>query len=398
MDLFTYLMARKGKKILPHKDDLFAYLLGRSRFILIEPKVATGTTINITALKTNIDEFKLSKESTQDGTPTPENPVEVKTVKGYRNLFDKDNALYVSNLAYNNNFTAFQSTAGANPLRVYYLPCEPNKTYCYSKELGSYCRFGSCVEIPANGVSITTTNSDSSSQYATITTGANDNYIFFSPLKSSELSDFDFDEVIEKVLITEGNIVIPYVPYGTNWVYTTISDGTNSRITTIPLNNNEIAGIGDYKDELIVDENGHCWLNKKTNKVVLNGSESNWNSAGGQAPFQLTVNDLYRNNDEVVLISNYYKAVSYSSNWNDYQYLITSNSSANTTPSIRFKNVDISSVDNFKTWLSTHNTDVYYVLATEQLIDLNYNVDIRLFKGENTITNSSEAYMTIKYY
>ena len=65
---------------------------------------------------------------------------------------------------------------------------------------------------------------------------------------------------------------------------------------------------------------------------------------------------------------------------------------------IVIRNTTFTSVSNFKAWLSEHNTNVYYILATENLIDLNYTVDIKLFKGDNAITNSEDAYMIHKYY
>ena len=59
---------------------------------------------------------------------------------------------------------------------------------------------------------------------------------------------------------------------------------------------------------------------------------------------------------------------------------------------------DAQALESFKTWLSTNNTTVYYPLAQENLINLNTKVDIRLFKGANTVTNSEDCNMTIQYY
>ena len=263
MNLFTYLLSKKGKNSLVHKGDLFAYLLGKQT--PKEVKTATGTTISITdATKAKIVSLTLSKESMQDGTPTPENPVEVKTVKGN-------------------------------------------------------------VEI-------------------------------------------------------------------------TITDGTNVRNYTIPLNNNEVVGIGDYKDELIVDKNGHCWLNKKAGKVVLNGSE-NWSLSNNQSFYLFRSNKFpLTGGSDIILpsLSNYYIVTSYSNINNkivDYGYGFGSNERR-----IDIRNKDITNLNDFKNWLSTHNTEVYYVRATPQLIDLNYDVDVRLFNGVNNISNSDDMDMTLEYY
>lgn len=56
-----------------------------------------------------------------------------------------------------------------------------------------------------------------------------------------------------------------------------------------------------------------------------------------------------------------------------------------------------SSNNELKTWLSTHNTEVYYVLATPTEIDLG-NINIELYDGINNISNSEDMDMNIKYY
>ena len=88
MNLFNYLMARKGHNTSP-RDDLFAYLLGKVPKVV---KEVTGVTIHITDVtRQKIISLWLNKESTQDGTPTPDNPVSVEVVEGYQ----KDGNNYV---------------------------------------------------------------------------------------------------------------------------------------------------------------------------------------------------------------------------------------------------------------------------------------------------------------
>ena len=195
MDLFTYLMAKNGNNTSVH-GDLFSYLLGKGQS---QTQTISGVTIYIPNAKKLVS-FMMTKESTQETTTG-------------KQLFDKDNAIYVNRLAYRDDFTAFQETSSTSPVRVYYLQCESNTTYTYSKLLGTYCRFGSCINVPANNVPITVLNNDSAAQFATITTGANDNYIFFSPLKSSELDTYDFDDVIATVQIELGSTATEYEEY-----------------------------------------------------------------------------------------------------------------------------------------------------------------------------------------
>ena len=251
MNLFNYLMAKKGHNTSVIDDDLFSYLLGKG---IKEPKIVSGTTINITDVtKEKIGSLKLDKESTQDGTPTPETPVEVNTVTG--------------------------------------------------------------------------------------------------------------------------NVGI------------TISDGNNTRNYTIPLGNNEIAGIGNYKDELIVDKNGHCWLNKKIKKLILNGTET-WNRQSTREHcFYTTINTI-----SLTGLSDHYIKILASGFDNTMGIYLTN------TNRIIISDLRFSTIEDFKQWLTTNNVIVYYAIQEPELIDLNYTVDIRLFKGNSEISNSDNMNMILEYY
>ena len=271
MNLFTYLMSKKGKNYLPHKNDLFAYLLGKSKFVPqpIDPKTATGTTINIRALKSNVDELKMTKESSQNGTPTPNNPIEINIVKTSVTLI--------------------------------------------------------------------------------------------------------------------------------------ITNGTNTKTVTIPLGDNEVCGIGDYLDELIIDNNGHCWLNKKIGKKTFNGTET-WKRTAVSGSSTYAFWNTYTNFDIPTgkygtKLCNYFEYQNETWEHSTPNHLAENGNSASSL-SILF-NVDntiATTLDQWYTWLSTHNTTVYYQLETPELIDLNYTVDLSLYIGQNTITNDKDATMYLIYY
>lgn len=390
MDLFTYLLGKKGKNSLVHKGDLFAYLLGKRT--PKEVKTASGTTISISDVtSTKIVSLTLSKESTQDGTPTPENPVEVKTVKGYRNLFDKSTEIkgYYINasgvMIQDNGFSYSQQIEIQQGIYRLSGICGTEGLQNYNKRIHGYDENGNWVE-----------------QIAVLTVEKNKYFSFNFTINNSTIKYIRLSllETDEKIILTEGTEELPYVPYGTNYVAITNTNGTDTNYYTIPLNGNEIAGIGTYKDELIVDKNGKCWLNKKTGKVVLNGSED-WTQTGtqyeGLYSANITKTDMKRQNVfNGDIYSNYFVENSFATQSEgitkslrplEYDYII-----------IRINNTRANTLDTFKAWLSTHNTEVYYVLATENLIDLNYTVDVRLFNGVNNISNSEDMNMTLKYY
>lgn len=101
-------------------------------------------------------------------------------------------------------------------------------------------------------------------------------------------------------------------------------------------------------------------LQKEIGKVVLDGSEE---YIYQNNTFRINISDLTTIGDSKIReISNYYQAIPYSASWGNYDYFV---SNTNGSPAkIVIKNKDITSTSDFKTWLSTHNTEVYYVLAT----------------------------------
>lgn len=257
MDLFTYLMAKNGNNSSVH-GDLFSYLLGKGQS---QTQTISGVTIYIPDAKKLVS-FMMTKESTQEGTPTPDNPVEVKTVKGSVDVY--------------------------------------------------------------------------------------------------------------------------------------VSQGETTNTYTIDLGNNIIVGIGDYKDELLVDKNGHVFINKKTKKIILDGTQT----IGGINTQQtnttrVTYIDIIENGISSVLLlcNRLTRASIFNSDTEGIYYNVT-----NGNLFFRINKSTIGTTTNeINTYLSNNNIILYYPTSESQLIDLNTTIDLRLFKGTNTITNSEDGYMTIEY-
>ena len=165
----------------------------------------------------------------------------------------------------------------------------------------------------------------------------------------------------------------------TKYIKISISDETVPTTFEMYVSNNntpyyELCKIGDYKDVLSVDSSGNVSIDKKIGKVVLNGSESGWNSTGGNA--YVTIEGSIKN----TALSNYFIYSSSASTYGEIKW-------SNSQPWLIFYGTTTQhgSLANFKTWLSTHNTNVYYVLATSETITLP-NANIPLFDGINHIT------------
>lgn len=150
--------------------------------------------------------------------------------------------------------------------------------------------------------------------------------------------------------------------------------------TNLIILDNPLRSIGDTKDLLYI-KNGMLYVERKIGSVVLDGSETGWELAGGTT--SIFQNQPVFKNKYLVqnALSNFYKNV--------VDSRINANNGANsilkdgqfsfrmgaTKDRIYFKKTDITSVNDFKSWLSTHNTEVQYVLATPT-IEI-YELDIQ---------------------
>ena len=186
--------------------------------------------------------------------------------------------------------------------------------------------------------------------------------------------------------LEEGKKATTYEPYQSNSI-------------TIDLQDNELCSIADVKDELVI-ENGNAKIIKKIGKVIYNGSEG-WRlhsiNEYGIANF---VFDHHLNAIDNKAISNYFisrptliaATIVEGFFWQPNAVFF------------RIKESTASTIDDFKSWLSTHNPEFYYVLATPQEIDLGSlseeNIKkLKTFAGTNNITvNASlDTNVSIKY-
>ena len=128
---------------------------------------------------------------------------------------------------------------------------------------------------------------------------------------------------------------------------------------------------------------GKVWyLNKQIGKVVLDGSE-NWGLNYNSSMFRISANDILPriSTPSHLILSNYYPNNDYGEMYASHiDYGIEVGDGNNKY--IYIRNVDITSVSNFKSWLSTHNTTVYYVLETPTTTEI---TDTTLIEQLNNI-------------
>ena len=359
---------------------------------IIRPRIYVRTNvsfsnavINLNVIEGSTPDYVFEPYTGGIPSPSPEFPQSVKTVKGIVNLYDK-----TTNSINNTSNTRLQTSGYiALPAGTYTISYTGNINQLY------------IMYYDSNHTKIGETNWTSGN----VTFTYNQDYEYkFTFRKSGDANIIPSD--IDNIQIVEGDQQLPYVPYGNNYVNVAVNDGTNTNNYPIPLNNNELVGIGDYKDELKVDKSGHVWLNKKIFKRILNGTE-NWyiDSSNGKSWFALSNGDdtfywIY----QLISVSRlgYVKTnigiTPFSSIVDGTKYGIGLAYSYR----VNIQQVDANNggtVEQFKEWLINNNIIVYIVRkeSAYDLIDLNTTVDLKLFKGVNNVSNSEDGYMTIEY-
>ena len=307
-------------------------------------------------------------------SPSPDYPQEVKVVTGEnvvsvngKNLIDDYDLInrynvasvsenIITSNAINSNYNVIQPKTKTQTINLientdYYVSFD-----CRLKS-GSYsARLGTGIIDGVNGTSWSSGNTAISNPnitgsyqrysfkcIATITTNS---IIGLTIQVQQNLSDAVFE--IKNIMISTSSDDT-YVPYSK---------------TDYPINlgNIELCKIENYQDYLYKDS-GKWFKHKEIEKIVLDGNEE-WSKQFGINLFNL---QHYLDDKLPVAgygLSNYYKYNSVQSgidvNTSNGEFALQLSYGGN----IFIKNTDYSTKEEFKSWLSTHNTKIYYPLAT----------------------------------
>lgn len=149
--------------------------------------------------------------------------------------------------------------------------------------------------------------------------------------------------------VESGNISSLYEPY-------------QSQSYTVNLGSIELCKIGTYQD-YIYKSSDDWYVHKEFGKVVLDGTED-WGT-GNNIPYCLSILDYAISGN--IPVSDYFQGVANVSDVNSVpaNSMAFINVSGSTTPRFYVNYPDyFTSASQIKTWLSTHNTTVYYAIAT----------------------------------
>lgn len=291
-----------------------------------------------------------------DDTYVPYNTIQVKNIG--KNLFDKNSS--ETQVGYFTSDGTLKS-GGGSTITTTYTKIKPNIDMTISgiilEQICFYDENKKFIERVA-GIRGSTSN----------TFNKNANYIRFQ----ASSSVFDLD----KIQLELGTQPTTYEPY-------------QESITNIDLQGNEVCSLSNnVKDELVI-ENGKAKIIKNVGKVVLNGSEV-WVRNSTNQFYSTVIKSLVKASS--VLISNYFE---YSGGWRETDGIFVG-----ATRAIGMINTKVDTVSDLITWLSTHNTTVYYELATPTEIDLGEVDTLSTFKGVNNVSLDAnmQTNMNLQYY
>lgn len=178
-----------------------------------------------------------------------------------------------------------------------------------------------------------------------------------------------------------------------------------------------LRSVGNISDKLYIDF-GYLYVERKIGKKIYNGSE-NWSTPWSNTRYVYQCTDAIEDSkrqssasSNIICQSNYYPATHYDgetgSIWNlrandNYPYLIALGDAVpNSAGKVFVKNFDISNVNDFKSWLSTHNIEMNYIL-NESKIEIIGTSKASLPNSYNGINNVSlnsglDTSMEVYYY
>ena len=304
-------------------------------------------------------------ESTQDGTPTPDSPVEIVSVENPvisvygKNLFDKDNP--------NKIIGYFAADGGAiSPApstRSIYIACKPNTAYTASKITSARFAIGFTTEVPAGGVEVNGVKISSLGVTAlTSTSPAGAKYLvvwFYHQTYDTNITE---DEIMDSIQVEIGSTATAYEPY------------IEPQTVTVPYTFRGLKNSsGDWvaRDELRVG-NGKVEIVRNVGTYTFNGTET-WNLLTSETPFCIWTLHLQ---DKTIFAPNQYFLRS------KLQGQVSAGGGTYLDNAIwlqstdQFKRTYIAlqgkwtSVVTAKQWLASNNIDIQYVNLTPEIEDI----------------------------
>lgn len=327
--------------------------------------------------------------------PSPiESVTEISTTVTGKNLFDgtgwrlvqsgngfptpSTGATIISSDKNNISFTSTQWTYAG--VESGFIKVKANETYTFSASFTTPTNRFFITQYNESKVRLSTLNSIVNPLQNTTFTTTNDGYI---TIAFTNTTTAQTTYKIENIQLEQSPTASSYEEYKSNSL-------------TINLQGNELCSIGDVKDELVV-ENGRAKIIKRIGKVVLDGSENYWfmdKELTNTVRFYTSEILANKAKQAQPILSNYFVTATSINNINnddsESAYVLN-----RTQPAIRINKSIANTLVTFKTWLSTHNVEVYYVLETPIDIEITDPTLLAQLNALEQITQYKHTYITI---
>ena len=318
-------------------------------------------------------DISLHGESIQEGTPTPDSPIEIENVEGKlelkvegKNRFDKTKfkAINRATYTYSNGIYAITPLGTGNVSLDIYINL-PAGIYTYSGN-------GSNATQVKNSSGATIANNVSSSN-TTFTITEEGTYIRFNWGTGTSTDAFTLDT--NNIQIESGSTATDYEPY-------------KSQIAYFPLSEGQKLMEGSY----LADDGVH---NVRGQRVFDGSDDENWQIEDTNNFYS---NIVIQNSKSLSLVlCNYQKSIKKGLGESENCFISTSKK-------FNFQSDTINhTVADFKNWLSTHNLIVEYDLAEEEVVPYTaeqqtaWNKIKAMYTYKNITNITSDAYAKIIY-
>lgn len=343
----------------------------------------------------------LNGNTSQTGTPTPEAPVPVNVVKG-NNTIKINDTDYQVNLKSKNLFDIYEAKDALswNNKNCTRTIIDDNNFTLQSNATDDWC-------------GIYLDNLDSSKKYiitftATCLTSREGDILYLGKTNANSPRIDLYKDIPKNVSFTFENSTKLYIKIISQaqikFENVQVEKGSTST-TYEPYYDYELCKIGDYQD-VIYKENNKWYVDKYINKIVLNGSE-NWDGTSNY--YTNVLQNLIASTpatERILALSNNFLVQGYNYKSNNNLYFHPNKNLQIENPNASY----YATLNDWKAWLSTHNTTVYYVLATSTTTEITetnlinqleaiYNA--KLQSGTNTIMqlpSDLPFYLNFQYY
>lgn len=310
-----------------------------------------------------VSDILIKGQTSQDGEPTPNSPVDVNVVSG-SNVINTNNKNLLPNNAQSITQNGVTFTVNKDKsIKINGTASANTDIYLF----GGTTDTGNYLHIPQGTYSLSTPDSKFYYIAREKTQGALiGNSAILQALASNDCYFYGFFIRANQNSVFNNFVIYPQLEPGST---ATTYEPHQGKELHLDLGSIELRKIGNYQDYFY--KSGNDWyLHKEIEKIVLNGTESGWGvSTTNTSGYNRFANSIISssvlapssNSETAKLLSNILTATSVNSN-----YTRNNGIALNTTGVFYIYYADISNytIEQFKTWLASNNVTLYYVLAT----------------------------------